>query len=461
MDKIKILVVDDELSMRQFLKILLKKEGYEVETAVNGDEAVKKAKTAFYPVILMDYNMPGGIDGIELLQELLYISKEHKVIIITAYSSTDQAIKAIEIGAFDYVSKPFNVVAIRELVAKALKDYKSEETVIKLSDSKAYSTGSIESKSVGMVEVETFAERIAPTDSTVLITGESGVGKEVLASKIHLLSNRKNGPWYPINCGAIPENLQESVFFGYKKGSFTGADQDRPGYFEVASGGTLFLDEIGELGENMQVKLLRVLQEKKFLPVGDTTLKKTNVRVIAATNCDLRQMIEEGRFREDLFFRLNVFELNIPPLRERREDILPLANLFLKTFSESYKKSLKLNSDSEKFLLNYPFKGNVRELRNMLERGSVLSSNGIITPEILIQRKSKTATNLISENDIVSNKPVFPLELDSILENIEKYYVTEALEKFGWKRVETAKALGINERSLRYRMQKLGLTKGD
>ncbi len=460
MEKIKILVVDDELSMRQFLKILLKKEGYEVETAVNGEDAVIKAKTDFFPVILMDYNMPGAIDGIELLQEFLYISKEHKVIIITAYSSTDQAIKAIELGAFDYVSKPFNVVAIRELVAKALKDYKPQAAASDIYV-KSYSTESIDSKSNSMIEIESFAERIAPTDSTVLITGESGVGKEVLASKIHQLSNRKNGPWFPINCGAIPENLQESMFFGYKKGAFTGADQDRPGYFEVASGGTLFLDEIGELGENMQVKLLRVLQERKFIPVGDTILKNADVRIIAATNSDLRKMIKEGRFREDLFFRLNVFELNIPPLRDRREDILPLAKLFLENFSKSYDKPLKLSSDAEHFLLNYTFKGNVRELRNMLERGSVLSTDGIVSPGMLVQKNNKSASALVTENEIYSKRPDFPIELDTILENIERYYVIEALEKCGWKRAETAKALGINERSLRYRMQKLELTKGD
>lgn len=311
----KILVVDDELSMRQFLKILLKKDGYEVDTAGNGDEALKRLAADEYGVILMDYNMPEAIDGIPLLHEFRKRTPGTQVVVITAYASTEQAIKALELGAIDYVSKPFNVKEIRDIVKRAFEE-RGRNSKPKSTPPKQESETSIVAESPQMKRLLDLAGQVASSDSTVLITGESGTGKEVLARYIHDRSGRNSGPWYPINCGAIPENLQESQLFGHEKGAFTGAHEQKKGYFETAFGGTLFLDEIGELSENIQVKLLRVLQERTFMRVGGVETIRADVRLIAATNRDLRDEVSEGRFRSDLFFRLNVFEIEIPPLRE-------------------------------------------------------------------------------------------------------------------------------------------------
>jgi len=454
LSKINILVVDDELSMRQFLEILLKKEGYLVDTAANGGDALQKVKKKVYSVILMDYNMPEAIDGLPLLNEFRKMSPNTQVIVITAYSSTDQAIKAIELGAMDYVSKPFNVAEIKDIVKKALVEYDS-----KIPESQNSGRNSIPGKqaiiseSREMRKVLSFAEQVAPTDSTVLLTGESGSGKEVLARYIHSISGRKNGPWYPINCGAIPENLQESELFGYKKGAFTGAYADKKGYFETANNGTLFMDEIGELSENMQVKMLRVLQERMFLPVGGLESVSTNARLISATNKDLREEIRKTAFREDLFFRLNVFELNIPPLRERKEDIIPLAMLFIESEAEKLNKTIRLSKTVEKFFMEYEFPGNVRELCNIIERGAVLAKSAEITMDEI---SVKNYSSAIADRRVVDFSS--DVDLDKILADTERKYISAALEKTDWNRHKTAVLLGITERSLRYRMDKLDLS---
>ncbi len=456
---VNILVVDDELSMRQFLEILLKKEGYLVETASNGEKALEKLKLKHYQVVLMDYNMPESIDGLQLLNEIRKSSKHSQVVIITAYASTEQAIKAIELGAIDYVSKPFNVAEIKDIVKKSLAEYKMKSPEIKSElHSIAPSKSVLVFESRQMKRIIDFSETVAPTDSTVLITGESGAGKEVIARYIHQKSRRANGPWYPINCGAIPENLQESLFFGHEKGSFTGATETKKGYFEVANKGTLFLDEVGELSENMQVKLLRVLQEKKFMRVGGTESYSTDVRLIAATNKDLKKEIEKGFFREDLFFRLNVLEIHVPPLRERKEDIMPLTNVFVEQFNCELNKNIKLSESLEKYLLEYNFPGNVRELHNMIERGAVLSKNNEMAVEDIKAREHR-----INEYEVqnIDDKPQIlfdnPINLDEILASVERKYINAALEKTGWNKHKTALLLGMTERSLRYRMDKLGL----
>lgn len=453
MDKVNILVVDDELSMRQFLEILLKKEGYDVDSAENGNIALEKLKTKNYSVVLMDYNMPEGVDGLELLTRIKRVKSSPQVVVITAYASTEQAIKAIELGAMDYVSKPFNVAEIKDIAKKAIEEHNSRISKIpveKSSNETAASKRSPVSESRTMKKVLQDAKQVSPTDSSVLITGESGAGKEVIAEYIHYNSLRKNFPWYPINCGALPENLQESELFGYEKGAFTGADQMKKGYFEVANGGTLFLDEVAELGLNTQVKLLRILQEKSFMRVGGTEKIDTNVRLIAATNKNLRKEIERGTFREELFFRLNVFEIYIPPLRERVEDIIPFARLFLGEFNKKFNREVILDDEVEKFLLSYNFPGNVRELHNIIERGFVLARNSAITMSEI--RISKPLA--VSDSSVKIDGPV---DLDGILAGVERKYIAAALEKTRWNKHETAVTLGMTERSLRYRMDKLGI----
>ena len=466
-EKVKILVVDDELSMRQFLQILLKKDGYDVTTAENGEIALKKLKEEKFTVILMDYNMPEAIDGIDLLNELLHTSPKSQVIVITAYASTEQAIKAIELGAVDYVSKPFNVAEIRDIVkkcvaaAQAQKNSEPAKTVqTKRTDTDFQNipeeTG-IVAQSPQMKKILELALRIAPTDSTVLITGDSGTGKEVLANFIHKHSGRGDLPWYPINCGAIPENLLESELFGHEKGSFTGAYQTKKGYFEVAGNGTLFLDEIGELGENMQVKLLRVLQERVFTRVGGTEKIPTGVRLIAATNKNLQEQIKKGKFREDLYFRLNVIELYIPPLAERRADIMPLANMFLEQFSKKTGTNFRFSEETLNFLNHYTFPGNVRELKNIVERGTIFAHDGLVTEThfektMPSMAQPQTAKSNPFEVDLSHN-----VDLDEILADIEKRYIIQALKKTNYNRHDTCVLLNLTERMLRYRMSKLGI----
>ncbi len=466
-EKVKILIIDDELSMRQFLQILLKKDGYDVTTAENGEIALNKLKEEKFTVILMDYNMPEAIDGIDLLNELLHTSPKSQVIVITAYASTEQAIKAIELGAVDYVSKPFNVAEIRDIVKKCVATAQAQKldepakTVqtkrIETEIPNVQETNGIVAQSPQMKKILELALRIAPTDSTVLITGDSGTGKEVLANFIHEHSGRGNLPWYPINCGAIPENLLESELFGHEKGSFTGAYQTKKGYFEVAGNGTLFLDEIGELGENMQVKLLRVLQERVFTRVGGTEKIPTGVRLIAATNKNLQEQIKKGKFREDLYFRLNVVELYIPPLAERRADIMPLADMFLEQFSKKTGTNFRFSEETLNFLNHYTFPGNVRELKNIVERGTIFAHDGLVTEThfektMPAMQKPQVAESNPFEVDLSHN-----VDLDEILAKIEKTYIIQALKKTNYNRHDTCVLLNLTERMLRYRMSKLGI----
>ena len=465
-EKVKILVIDDELSMRQFLQILLKKDGYDVTTAENGEIALRKLKEENFTVILMDYNMPEAIDGIDLLNELLHTSPRSQVIVITAYASTEQAIKAIELGAVDYVSKPFNVAEIRDIVKKCVasasqmkKNEEPPKTTAAKPDTETRNmpeeSGMI-AQSPQMKKILELALRIAPTDSTVLITGDSGTGKEVLANFIHKNSGRGDLPWYPINCGAIPENLLESELFGHEKGSFTGAYQTKKGYFEVAGNGTLFLDEIGELGENMQVKLLRVLQERVFTRVGGTEKIPTGVRLIAATNKNLQEQIKKGKFREDLYFRLNVIELYIPPLAERRADIMPLAEMFLDQFSKKTGTNFRFSDEILDFFNRYNFPGNVRELKNIIERGTIFAHDGLVS-EISIEKAASSQNRQPSGGNPFEIDLSHNVDLDEILSGIEKRYIVEALKKTNYNRHDTCVLLNLTERMLRYRMSKLGI----
>ncbi len=454
MDRARVLVVDDELSMRQFLEILLKKEGYLVTTASDGEAALRCLEEKRHAVVLMDYNMPGGIDGISLLNRMRQVSPATQIIVITAYASTEQAIKSLEIGALDYVSKPFNVAQIRDLVRRAVNEYFAADQGAVGRGVAAEAVVAVVAESPAMKQVLEYADKVAPTDSIVLLTGESGVGKEVIARYIHDHSPRREASWYPINCGAIPESLQESELFGYEKGAFTGADRMKRGYFEVVGSGTLFLDEVGELSENMQVKLLRVLQERVFLRVGGVEKIETRVRLIAATNKDLDQEVASGRVRADLFFRLNVFGIHVPPLRERREDIIPLAREFLSLLSQRMGREWRLEKNVEQFLVEYPFPGNVRELHNILELAAGLEKGSRITmDDIKVVRPVVPSEVRVSFNE--------PIDLDAVLADVERRHITAALDKAKQNRSEAARLLGITERSLRYRMDKLGLRQGD
>ncbi|MGI6395046.1 MAG: sigma-54-dependent transcriptional regulator [bacterium] len=467
MENKKILVIDDELSMRQFLQILLKKDGYLVDTAENGAKAIEMLKQNKYSVILMDYNMPEAIDGIELLNELKLRSKNSQIVVITAFASTEQAIKALELGAVDYVSKPFNVAEIRDIVERCIslkeeKDAKQQEdkqtAVKKVKKGEEFAADEVIAESAKMKKIVEMAFQIAPSESTVLLTGNSGTGKEVIAKFIHANSGRKEKPWYPINCGAIPETLLESELFGHEKGSFTGAHQLKKGYFEVAHDGTLFLDEIGELNESMQVKLLRVLQEKSFTRVGGTEKITTNVRLIAATNKNLKEQIQLGKFREDLYFRLNIFELYIPPLNERREDILPLANLFLEQFSKKADIDYRFSKELLDFFGKYQFPGNVRELKNMIERSVVFAKNGLLLKTHFEKYEADDAETAQHHLKIDLSENI---SLDEILSEIEKEYIIAALKKTNYNRHDTCVLLNMSERSLRYRISKLGIVDED
>ncbi len=460
MERNKILVIDDELSMRQFLEILLKKDGYDVDSAENGKKALEKLKNTKYSVVLMDYNMPEAIDGIDLLNEIRHRSQRSQVVVITAYASTEQAIKAIELGAADYVSKPFNVAEIRDIVSKCIARYQESEDryrekqiVVekKTVTNEEKLSEEIIAESPQMKKILDIAAQIAPTDSTVLITGDSGTGKEVIARFIHAKSTRNRKPWYPVNCGAIPENLLESELFGHEKGSFTGAYQTKKGYFEVAGDGTLFLDEIGELSENMQVKLLRVLQERNFTRVGGTEKISTDVRLIAATNRNLKEQMQKGKFREDLYFRLNVLEIYIPPLNDRRDDVLPLANMFLRQFAVKSGKQLKFSTEMIEFFRSGSFPGNVREIKNIVERGVVFAKDGLV--ERTFFENADTPVEKMPVSLDLNEK----IDLDQILADIEKKYITEALKKTNYNRHDTCVMLNITERSLRYRISKLNI----
>lgn len=456
MNKGNILIVDDELSMRQYLSILLEKEGYTVQTAKNGAEAVNYATKNRYSVILTDYNMPEAIDGIHLLAKLRQITPHSNLIVITAYASTEIAMQALEMGAVDYISKPFSMAEIRDIVDKASENAEQTKTTPTPSPSTPSSKKNSKSlffviaKSKSMQEVLSIADKIATSDSTVLISGESGVGKEVIARYIHEKGNKTDKEWYPVNCGAIPPSLLESELFGHEKGAFTGADALKKGYFEVASSGTLFLDEIGELPEPMQVKLLRVLQEKTFVRVGGTTQIQTNARLIAATNKNLLEEMRQKRFRKDLYYRLNVFEINIPSLRERKNDIPLLVKHFIKQLNKQYGQLKSLNKEAEEKLTHYTFPGNIRELKNILERAFVLSQNDLITPETMSFQSDSHSSSDASL--------ALPINLDEVIAEIERHYVEKALQESNNQRKKAADLLGISERSLRYRISKAGLS---
>lgn len=449
----KILVVDDERSMREFLSIALSRAGHEVVTAESGEEALNLLPRQSFDLVITDLRME-KLTGIDVLKKVQESSPETEVIVITAYATPETAIKAMKAGAYDYIQKPFKVEEILLVCRRALERHNlaKDNAALRESLQGTYKLENIIGKSKAIKTVFDIIRKVAPSQTNVLISGESGTGKELVARAIHVISPRRDEPFHAINCGAIPPNLLESELFGHTKGAFTGADKKRPGLFREAQGGSVLLDEIGELDSMLQVKLLRVLQERKVKPVGADEEESVDVRVMAATNKDLADSVAEGSFREDLFYRLNVIEIQVPPLRQRRDDIPLLANHFLRRFSARSGKTLRsITSDGLKKLMNHPFPGNVRQLENIIERAVTLSTEDVLSAEDFTD---KNLTQL-SEGPQLETLLKKNISLDEALQKTEKNLIEEALERTNGVRTEAAKLLGISFRSLRYRLEKI------
>ncbi len=451
-----ILVVDDERSMRDFLKILLNKEGYQVETAPNGSEALTLLGKHSFDLVISDIKMD-GMDGLELLSSIKEQSPALPVVMITAFASPDDAVFAMKNGAFDYISKPFNVDEIKSVITSATSK------TLALDEAKSISAQfpEIIGESREMVKIFEMIQRIAPTPANVLIYGESGTGKELVAQAIHRHSLVAEQGFVPITCSAIPEDLMESELFGHVKGSFTGAISDKLGLFQLADKGTAFLDEIGELTPIIQTKLLRVLQEREVKPVGGTKVQHVAVRIIAATNKILEEEIMAGRFREDLFYRLAVVPLRVPPLRERKGDVPLLVDYFLKKYSNLFGKEVQeMSSYAMEVLMSYDFPGNVRELENIIERGVALEASNIILPESLTLSSFRSETSGSAQQpqspfQIVANEEeLFDRGLEEVMAETEKVFLNAALKKSGNSKMQAADLLRISFRSLRYKVKK-------
>lgn len=454
-----ILVVDDELSMRQFLKILLEKEGYTVATAAEGGEALALATQQPFDLVISDIRMP-GMSGLELLAQLKQAKADIGVIMITAFASPDDAVAAMKNGAFDYITKPFNVDEIKSVIRAVLKKQQKAEPQA------ASGFPEIIGQSPEMMKIFELITKIAPTPANVLIYGESGTGKELVAKAIHNRSRVAANPFVPITCSAIPESLLESELFGHVKGSFTGAIADKAGLFQQADGGTAFLDEIGELTPIIQTKLLRVLQEREFMAVGSTKTRQVNVRIIAATNRILEEEIISGKFREDLYYRLAVVPIRVPPLRERIGDVPLLVDHFLKKYAKLLGKEVQtISSYGMEVLMQYDFPGNVRELENIIERGVALESSNIILPESLIlslhrKEKNKPLPTVGKEPLFVAaqdEEELFSQGLEEVLERVEKKMILHALAKADHSKMRAADLLKLSFRSLRYKTKKHNL----
>jgi len=460
MIKDKILVADDEQSMREFLDIMLKKEGYKVSLASNGEEVAKLVENDLFDLVLLDIRMP-KLDGISALRKIKANAPETIVIMITAYASADTAIKAMKEGAYDYITKPFKVEEIKLIIKNALekKNLQKENVLLKQVVRDRFHFGNIIGQSPKMVVLYDLLEKVSPTKTNILVTGESGTGKELVAKAIHYNSPRKEKPFVTLNCGAIPESLIESELFGHMKGAFTDAIATKKGLFEVADEGTIFLDEISELPLLMQVKLLRVLQDKEFKRVGGTEDIRVDVRIIAATNKEIEEAVKEKRFREDLFYRLNVIQIKLPPLRDRREDIQTLANHFLKKYSQELSKNiLNISPEALQILLNYEYPGNVRELQNIIERAVALESSPDLTAHNLSSYLSEQP--LLRKGPIDIEIPNEGIDLEKMVEDLERTLLLKALDRTKGIKKKAAELLHINFRSMRYRLEKYGLNHG-
>jgi len=447
-----VLVVDDELSVRRLIQEVVRKAGYSAYLAENGREAVEKARQLKPAVIIMDIKMP-VMDGMEAFEIIRGEQPHTAVILMTAHGTVDTAVEAMKNGAFDYLVKPYNVAELRIILERAfqLRKLRDEVTALRTEVQDKYRLGNIVGTSPVMQEVYKKVGRVAQTNATVLITGESGSGKELVAKIIHNNSLRRDGPFVKVNCGALPEGLLESELFGYEKGAFTGAVARKPGRFELADQGTIFFDEIGELSLALQVKLLGVLQEREFERVGGTETIKVDVRIIAATNRDLEAMVRNGLFREDLYYRLKVVPIHVPPLRERTEDIPLLIEYFLARFAaEAHREPPIITAEAVQLLRRYQWPGNVRELANVLERAVIMSS-GVIGSQDL----PGLATDSLPPRVVIPETGT----LRDIMHQVEKQVIARTLKACGGNRGKTAQVLDISRRALQYKIDEHGLGK--
>lgn len=449
----KILIVDDEQHVRQLLSKVLRKEGYEIYTAADGREGLQIFQDNNIDVIISDIKMP-VMDGIEFLHEVKAQQPDVGFILITAFATTETAIDAIKSGAQDYVTKPFDINeiinAVRKIVASSEAEGEAPFKDTRIEQIK------VRSKSPAMQEVLALARKVAQSDVTVLILGETGTGKEVISTAIHNWSRRKDNPMIKVNCGAIPDNLLESELFGYEKGAFTGAASAKPGRFEFADGGTIFLDEIGDISPSLQVKLLRVLQEKTFERLGGVRTIRSDVRVIAATNKDLKEAVRRGEFREDLYYRLNVVPINLIPLRERKEDIEDLVSHFLHKSAEisGNNKPKTVSRDAMEHLKNYSWPGNIRELENIVERCVVINESDVIGEDSLPAEILSCSGNEVSCSSAENSREL----LNEAIDDKEKEVIIKVLRENNGNKTKSALALGISRRSLHRKIQKYGIT---
>ncbi|RMG98433.1 MAG: sigma-54-dependent Fis family transcriptional regulator [Deltaproteobacteria bacterium] len=450
-----ILVVDDERSVRDVLEIALSSAGHQVTCAESGATALRLLDERAFDVVLSDLTMP-GIDGMEVLRHASARPDPPLVIMITAFATAETAVEAMRLGAYDYIAKPFKVDEIELVVARALERRALGAENLRLREELrgVARLDRMVGRSEAMRRVFEVVRRVAPTRASVLVVGESGTGKELVARAIHNLSDRSEGPFVAVNCGAIPPDLMESELFGHEKGAFTGASAARAGLFREAQGGTLFLDEIGELDPALQVKLLRVLQEKVVRPVGAAKETAVDCRVVAATNRDLERAVQAGEFRQDLYFRLNVVQVVLPPLRRRREDIPLLVERFFERACRDMNRPLEgISAEAMQWFLSYDYPGNVRELENLVERAVALESGPVLSAANLPAVRPATATADASGIRL----PAEGIDLDRVLADIERDLLEQALALAGGVRQRAAELLRITPRSLRYRMTKLGL----
>ena len=467
--KPRILIVDDEPSMREMLRIVLRRDGYDVTVAANGTEAIDILQRERMDLLLSDIRMP-DISGVDVLRAAKEANKDLVAFMMTAFASTDTAVEAMRLGAVDYLTKPFNMDELRIKVRQHLETLriKQENVLLKRTLNTSHEFCNIIGRSDAMLDMFKMVETIARTNSTVLITGESGTGKDLVARAVHFNSLRREHPFVALNCGGLPETLLESELFGHMRGAFTGADTNKKGLVEVAERGTIFLDEIGEMNQTMQVKLLRVLQDRRFRRLGGTEEVQADIRVIAATNQDLEKMVAEGRFREDLYYRINVIQVHLPPLRDRREDVPLLADHFLTKYAKAAGKTVNaISHEAHELLAAYAWPGNVRELENVVERAVALEQTPLVLPESL-PTQVRTLGGTLSKG-VGSPAPSAPaasaglpdlkegFDLEALGEEFYRHYIALALERSGGVQTRAAEMLGMSFRSFRYYAKKFNL----
>ncbi|MFO7568683.1 MAG: sigma-54 dependent transcriptional regulator [Smithellaceae bacterium] len=453
----KVLVVDDELNMRLVLSAMLKKEGYDVASAADGHEALQILAAGRIAAVVTDLKMP-RIDGMELLRRMSEEHPEVPVVMITAHGTVATAVEALKKGALDYITKPFELEELKSVISKAVKTRNLKDNELYLPPEEIERTGII-GTSKPTQDIFEAIQRVAPTTTTILITGETGTGKELVAEAIHRNSPRKNNPLIKINCAAIAETLMESELFGHEKGAFTGAAITKPGKFELAHKGTLFLDEVGEIPRDMQVKLLRVLQEQEFERVGGLKTIKVDVRIIAATNKNLLKSVQDGSFREDLYYRLNVFPINVPPLRERKDDILPLVDYFIEKFNKKLDLAIGGADDAvREMLLRHPWPGNIRELENLIERMMLLAKGDRLSADE-VPLEFQTALSANAGGATSDDAKPFKDAMRDHIENVEKQMILKYLEESDWNVTRTAKLLGLSRKGLQLKMIRYDLRK--